>query len=203
MYLKHFGRKQFFSNKFFYRTLSKISSAFWQFFFIGLCLSCILRVHKYILCQKSSLGLKNLDFTCPLEKCDERDDFKKKVLPDSDMHKNLVCFLSKLLRHYTARENCIICVHINIFETKSFFVKNWIFLFVFLGHWSVFYRPSSKTFLPVLSKLQSKCPQEQFKEKNFKIIYNVFVNFRRWVKTLWLSGKIFSVGLSQLHATCP
>ena len=132
--------------------MSKISLAFRQKLFIGLCLNCLPRVHKDIVrklflrkkllfitlgcrakifCPKHSGGLEKSRFSVSNWKSDEKHDFWKKVSPTSDMQRNLVCFLSKLWRVYTARENCILRVHLKIFKTKNCFWKNQYFFSYF------------------------------------------------------------------------
>ena len=65
--------------------------------------------------SKKSGGLEKSRFSVSNWKSDEKHDFWKKVSPTSDMQRNLVCCLPKRLRVYTARENCILRVHLNIF----------------------------------------------------------------------------------------
>ena len=83
--------------------------------------------------SKNSGGLEKSRFSVSIWKSDEKHDFWKKVSPTSDMQRKLVCFLSKLFQHYTARD---IRVHKNNF--KTFFFEKTQYFFRNLGLWSIF-----------------------------------------------------------------
>ena len=117
--------------------------------------------------QNIPAGLKNLDFPCPFEKSEEKHDFWKKASPTSDMQRNLVCFLSKLLRVYTARENCILRVHLNIFKTKNCFWKNQYFFSYFWDIDRFFPGLLAKVFCQVC-KTATYLPRGTVQEKMFQ-----------------------------------
>ena len=129
---------------------------------------------KLFLSKKSS-GLEKSRFSVSNWKSDEKHDFWKKVSPTSDMQRNLVCFLSKLLRVYTARENCILRVHLNIFKTKKCFWKNQYFFSYFWDIDRFFLGLLAKVFCQVC-KTATYLPRGTVQEKKFSKVIEEFLS---------------------------
>ena len=100
---------------------------------------------------------------------------EKKVSPTSDMQRNLVCFLSKRLRVYTARENCILRVHLNIFKTKKCFWKNQYFFSYFWDIDRFFPGLLAKVFCQVC-KTATYLPRGTVQEKKFSKVIEEFLS---------------------------
>ena len=151
--------------------------------------------------SKSSGGLEKSRFSVSIWKSDEQHDFWKKVWPTSDMQRNLVCFLSKLFQHYTARENCIIRGHKNLFKTKFFERFNTFFV---TWDFDRFFPAFCQTFFArVVNTATFTSGRAVWGNKLFKINYKFFKFFGQWARKFWLSGKFFQVRSLELHATCP
>ena len=125
--------------------------------------------------SKISGGLEKYRFYVSVGKIWFKDELRKKNLPTSDMQRNLVCFLSKLIRPYTTRENSIIRVHMNTFKAKCF-LENSI-LFSRFGTSIDFFPAFGRLFPPVLWKLQPIKVDEQFEEKNYSKWITNFSSF--------------------------
>ena len=155
---------------------------------------------KLFLSKKSS-GLEKSRFSVSIWKSDETHDFWKEGSPTSDMQRNLFCFLSKLFQHYTARENCIIRVHMNNFKTFFFeklntFFVTWHFDRFFPAVWQTF-------FARVVNTATYISRRTVWGKKLFKINYKFSIIFWQWARKTWLSGEFLQVALLELHATCP
>ena len=151
--------------------------------------------------QKKSSGLEKSRFSVSIWKSDEKHDFWKEVSPTSDMQRNLFWFLSKLFQHYTARENCIIRVHMNNFKTIFFeklntFFVTWHFDRFFPAVWQTF-------FARVVNTATYISRRTVWGKKLFKINYKFSIIFWQWARETWLSGEFLQVALLELHATCP
>ena len=89
-----------------------------------------------------------------------------------------------------------ICGKVLLFEKYAFSVN--------LAHWKKNFRPFFEFFSTQLSKLQSMCPKEHLKGKDFfpeKIVF--FHQFGRLKQTFQPIVETFTAGLSNLRFTCP
>ena len=120
----------------------------------------------------------------------KKKEFRKKFWPTSNMQRNLVCFLSKPFRLCTARENCIIRVHVNIFQTKIF--EKFNSFFRNFGTLNGFFPAFLQTiFARVVETATFKSRGTVWGIERFKINFKIFIFFRQWAKKFWLSGKFF------------
>ena len=98
-------------------------------------------------------------------------------------------------------QNCFVRV-LKIFFRKKSNWKNQIFLKI----WETDCFSSGSTANYLLQGCQNctlYVQRNSLRKKIFTGNYKVFIIFRQWAKKFWLSGKLFAVGLSKLHATCP